>query len=172
MLKILHALKCVVFKNLDIKKFIGQFGARIYKFNQLSIIMKYQFLEHTADIKFRLYGKTLNEIFENAVLAISEYISRGQKIKPSKGKVIDVSGIDYESLFYSFLDEIIYLLDAENFLVVKAKVTIRGYNLQAELFGDKASNYKDLDHIKAATYAEMYIKKTEDGFEAQAVLDV
>jgi len=134
--------------------------------------MKYKFLKHTADIKFRSYGKTLNEIFENSVLAVSEYISRGQKIKSAKGKVIEVSGIDYESLFYNFLDELIYLLDAENFITAKAKVTIRGYNLQAELFGDKASNYQDLDHIKAATYAEMYIKKTENGFEAQAVLDV
>ncbi len=134
--------------------------------------MKYQFLEHTADIKFQVYGKTLNEVFENAILAIAEYLSRGQKIKPSKGRIMSVSGTDYESLFYNFMDEIIYLLDAENFITTKAKVTIRGYNLQAELFGDKASNYKDLDHIKAATYAEMYIKKTDNGFEAQAVLDV
>lgn len=134
--------------------------------------MKYKFLEHTADIKFQVYGKTLNEVFENAILAIAEYLSRGQKIKPSKGRIMSVSGTDYESLFYNFMDEIIYLLDAENFITTKAKVTIRGYNLQAELFGDKASNYKDLDHIKAATYAEMYIKKTDNGFEAQAVLDV
>ncbi len=134
--------------------------------------MKYKFLEHTADIKFQSYGKTLNEVFENAVLAIAEYLSRGQKIKPFKGKIINVEGRDLESLFYNFLDELIYFLDAENFITAKAKVTIRGYNLQAELFGDKASNYKDLDHIKAATYAEMYLKKTDDGFEAQAVLDV
>ena len=83
-----------------------------------------------------------------------------------------MSGNDLESLFYKFLDELIYLLDAENFITAKAKVTLRGYNLHAEIFGDSASNYKNLDHIKAATYAEMYIKKTEDGFEAQAVLDV
>ena len=134
--------------------------------------MKYKFLKHTADIKFQSYGKTLNEIFENSVLAVSEYISRGAKIKSAKGRIIDVSGTDLESLFYNFLDELIYLLDAENFLATKAKVTIRGYNLHAELFGDKASNYKDLDAIKAATYAEMYIKKTGDTWEAQAVLDV
>lgn len=134
--------------------------------------MKYKFLEHTADIKFRAYGKTLDEVFENAVLAISDYLSRGKKIKTAKGKVIEVSGNDLESLFYNFLDELIYLLDAELFIVAKAKITIRGHNLKAELFGDNSKNYKDLDAIKAATYAEMYIKKTPQGFEAQAVLDV
>ena len=134
--------------------------------------MKYKFLEHTADIKFQAYGKTLDEVFGNSVLAVLDYISRGQKIKTTKGKIIDVSGNDLESLFYNFLDELIYLIDAENFLAVKAEVTIKGYNLHAELFGDKTSNYKNLDHIKAATYSEMYIKKTLSGWEAQAVMDV
>jgi len=134
--------------------------------------MKYRFLEHTADIKFQSAGKTLDEVFENAVLAVSNYLSRGSQIKSIKGKIISASGTDMESLFYNFLDELIYLLDAENFVVAKAKVTIRGFNLHAELFGDKASNYKDLDHIKAATYAEMFIKKTKSGWKAQAVLDV
>ncbi len=134
--------------------------------------MKYKFIGHTADIKFQVYGKTLNEIFENSILAISSYLSRDSKIKTLKGKVVSVTGQDIESLFYNFLDEIIYLLDAENFITAKGKVTIRGNNLQAELFGDNASNYPELDHIKAATYAEMYIKKNNDGWEAQAVLDV
>src|SRR3989338_8502917 len=118
--------------------------------------MEYKFLEHTADIKFQSYGKTINEVFENSVLAVAEYVSRGKKIKTVKGKVVNVSCNDLESLFYNFLDELIYLIDAENFLTVKAKVTILGYNLKAELFGDSTKNYKDLDHIKAATYAEMY----------------
>ena len=134
--------------------------------------MKYRFLEHTGDIKFQVNGKTLSEIFENSALALSDYISRGKKIKPRKGKIVEVSGTDMESLFYNYLDELIYLLDAENFVIAKAKITIRGFNLHAELYGDNASDYKDLDSIKAATYAEMYIKKTKSGWEAQAVLDV
>lgn len=134
--------------------------------------MKFRFLEHTADIKFQAYGKSINEVFENSILAVFDYISRGEKIKPQKGKIIDVSGTDYESLFYNLLDEIIYLIDAESFITAKAKITILGYNLHAELYGDNTKNYKDLDQIKAATYAEMYIKKTDRGWEAQAVLDV
>lgn len=134
--------------------------------------MKYKFLEHTADLKFQSEGKTLDETFENAVLAVSDYLSRSSQIKPVKAKVIAISGTDLKSLFYNLLDELIYLLDAENFIVAKAKIKIQGFHLDAELFGDKASDYKDLDHIKAATYAEMFIKKTKSGWKAQAVLDV
>lgn len=135
---------------------------------------KFEFLEHTADIKFRVFGKTLAEIFENSALAVSEYLTRGKKIKLKKKKQFSLisSENDLNLLLYKFLDELIFFLDAENFLVSKAKVSIKNGHLKAVVFGDRASDYKDLDHIKAATYSEMYVKKTENGWEAQAVMDV
>jgi len=142
---------------------------------------KFKFLEHTADIKFQAFGNTLNEIFENSALAFSNYISGGEKIENRKGKTIEIFGEDYESLLYKFLDELIYLLDI-GFVVSKAEVQIRGFNLKAELYGDDTKNYKDLDSVKACTYAEMYIKKVksktkdknnkEEYWESQVVLDV
>ena len=134
---------------------------------------KFKFLEHTADIKFRAYGESLNEIFENCALAVSNYLSRTKKIKNKNKKIIKLKGEDNESLLYDFLDELIYLLDAKNFVVSKAKVKIKDNSLEAEIFGDSVSNYKDLDYIKAATYSEMYIKRKKDKtWEAQVVLDV
>ena len=135
---------------------------------------KFEFLEHTGDIKFRIHGKTLAEIFENSALAVSEYLTRGKKIKLKKKKQFSLisSENDLNLLLYKFLDELIFYLDAENFLVSRAKVSIKNSHLKAVVFGDRASDYKDLDHIKAATYSEMYVKKTENGWEAQAVMDV
>ena len=135
---------------------------------------KFEFLEHTADIKFRVFGKTLAEIFENSALAVSEYLTRGKKIKLKKKKQFSLisSENDLNLLLYKFLDELIFFLDAENFLVAKAKVIIKKSHLKAVVYGDKASDYEDLDHIKAATYSEMYVKKTGAGWEAQAVMDV
>jgi len=134
---------------------------------------KFEFLEHTADIKIRIYGKSIEEIFENAVLALSNYISRGQKIKSKIVKKIKVNGADMENLLLNFLDETIYLFDARNFIISKAKVRIKDKKLDVELFGDRASNYKELDQVKAATYHEMYIKKLKAGrWEAQFVIDV
>ncbi len=134
--------------------------------------MRYEFLEHTADIKFRAYGKTLNELFENAVLAVAAYVGKGEKIHPRKARRIEVHGTDIENLLYSFLDELIYLMDAEKFVTAKAEVFVRGNNLTAELYGDAATQYEGLDAIKAATYADMYVKKTSKGWELQVVLDV
>ncbi len=133
---------------------------------------KFEFLEHTADIKFKAWGKTLEEIFENSALAVSDYISRGGKIKPVKNKEIKVEGQDIKELFYNFLDELLYLLDADGFVVSKAKVKIDNKKLNAVIYGDNASHYEGLNPIKSATYAEMYIKKFKLGWEAQAVMDV
>ncbi len=140
---------------------------------------KFEFLEHTADVKFRVKGKNLNEVFENSVLAVSDFLARGRKIKPIKEKRVSLKGSDLEELFYNFLDELVYLLDAEEFVVAKAKLEAgeRTKTLKGTLFGDDAKNCKDLDHFKAATYSEMYVKpvKGKNGkklWEAQAVLDV
>ena len=136
------------------------------------VMEKFKFLEHTADIKFRAFGKNQNELFENCALAVSEIISRENKIKTNIKKKISVEGRDKESLLYNFIEELLYLLEVGDFITAKAEVKISNKILKAELFGDKASNYPDLDHIKSPTYHEMYIKKTKKDWEAQVVVDV
>ena len=136
-------------------------------------MIKFEFLEHTADIKFRVKGKSLKAVFENCVLAVSHVLSRGRKIKSVKKKEFTVSGKNNESLLCNFIDELIYLLDAKNFVVSKSNVKILNGKLKAIVYGDDSSHYGDLDSIKAATYAEMYIREVKKGkWEAQVVVDV
>lgn len=138
----------------------------------------FKFLPHTADIKIVAYGKTINEVFENSALAVSNYLSRGKKIKSSKKEFISIEApdkdgnVDHKRLLYEFVDNIIYLLDAEKFIVSSAKVKIDSGKLEVEFKGDDTKNYKDLDHIKAATFAEMEIKKIQKGYEAVFVVDI
>lgn len=133
--------------------------------------LPFTFLDHTADIKIQIQGSTLNEIFEHTVQAVAHYINSGDPITPRKGKVIEVQGTDTPSLLANFIDELLYLIDAEHFAPAKASVLLRGNNLKAEIFGDDTSKYH-LTHIKAATFADMEIKKGKSGWEAIVVLDV
>ena len=132
---------------------------------------KFEFLEHMADIKFVARGATPAEVFASSASAVSEYISSGVKVRDKLVTEIVVNGKDYESLLYSFLDELFYLLDAEGFLVKKAEVRIKNMTASVVLYGDSAKKY-EIQHVKAATYAEMYFKATMKGWEAQVVLDV
>ncbi len=134
--------------------------------------LKYEFLDHTSEVKFKAYGGTQDELFQNVILAVSDFISKGNEIKPRVVKDIVVKGEDVQSLLYNFIDEIVYLLDAENFVVKNGEVLMRGNNIKARFYGDDASNYSGLDYIKSPTYSEMFVKKTKQGWELQVVLDV
>ncbi|MDO8516651.1 MAG: archease [Nanoarchaeota archaeon] len=137
--------------------------------------MKYKFLSHTADVKFQAEGKTLEEAFSNAVLALRETIAGKIEIKGKKEKKISVKGKDFESLLYNFLEEFLVLLDADDFLVSKVKdikIDKNKFKLNAVVLGDKASDYKFSNAVKAVTYNEMFIKVDKNKNTVQVVLDV
>ena len=79
---------------------------------------KYKFLEHTADIKFQAFGDSIEEVFKNSALALKEIIVGKIKIKEKIKKefVIEKPNDDKEKALYNFLEEFLYLLDAEDFL--------------------------------------------------------
>lgn len=131
--------------------------------------MKYKYLEHTADIKFQAFGKTLEESFSNAALAVTNIISE-DKIKEKITKKIKVRGVDKKSLLYSFLEELLFLLNTEDFILSKVKEIKIGKELTATLIGDDTKDYKLHTDIKAVTYNEMFIK--EKPYIVQVVLDI
>ncbi len=134
---------------------------------------KFKFLPHTADIKFVAYGKTLNKVFENAVMATFNAMYKG-RVKSKIKKKISVSGEDLDSLLYNLLERAIILVDAEDFLVSKLKIKIDNKNmmLTGELYGDKIKNYPVGLSIKAVTYNDMFVKKISGVWKCQVVLDV
>lgn len=135
--------------------------------------MSYRFLEHTADVKFRAEGSTIEEMFISAAGALNETIRGDIKILEQKEKSFEVEGKDSESLLYNFLEEFLFLLDAEDFLVVRVKsVLIEGNKLNCVVVGDSAENYKFTNDVKAVTYNDMFVREKENGWECQVVLDV
>lgn len=134
--------------------------------------MKYKYLEHTADIKFQAFGKTLEEAFSNSTYAMINIISE-DKVKEKIIKKIKIKGIDKKSLLYNFLEEILFLLNTKNFLLSKVKdIKIKNKELNAILVGDKLNNYKLGLDVKAVTYNEMFIRKDKNKFIIQVVLDI
>jgi len=137
--------------------------------------MTYKFLSHTADVKFQAEGKTIEQAFSQAAGALKESICRDIKVKEKQKKEISVKGNDLEGLLYNFLEEFLFLLDAEDFLLAKIKdikIDKQNFKLNATIVGDKASNYKFTNHVKAITYNEMFVKKQKNKWIVQVVVDV
>ena len=139
--------------------------------------MKYEYLPHTADVKFRAYGKTMEEAFSNAALALTEVITDYNEVEPNVEKIIEIESEDEKALLYDFLEQFIVLLDSESFLLNSIK-ELKIYNgeklkLKAIIMGDtEISKYKTETHIKAVTYQEMEVNKEKGKCMLQVVLDL
>jgi len=131
--------------------------------------MSYEFLEHTADVKFRAEGGTIEEMFSSAADALNETIRGDIKILEQRAVTFDVEGKDAEELLYNFLEEFLFLLDSEDFLVSSiSEISVNDNKLKAVVMGDDAKNYKFTNDVKAVTYSEM---KVDDNV-CVVVLDV
>jgi len=137
-------------------------------------MLKFKFFSHTADIKFRSYGKTIEESFKNSVYALIKSVT-DSKVKPKKKLKVKVKGKDFESLLYNFLEEVLYFIDSKNFFVSKIKnlkIDKKSFALFADFEGDNGKNLKVFSHVKGVTYSEMFVKKIRDKWVTQVVLDV
>lgn len=132
--------------------------------------MKYKYLEHTADIKFQSFGISIEEAFSNAAYAMVNILCE-KKVSEKITKKIKVNGIDKKALLYSFLEEILFILNTESFLLSRVKEIKIGKNeLTATLIGDNSTNYKLGLDVKAVTYNDMIIQ--ENPVMVQVVLDI
>jgi len=138
---------------------------------------KYRILPHTADAKFRAYGRTLEEAFANAALAMASLMWDWRKVEPRLSLAVRLAGRDREQLLVKFLGEVIYLLDTRKFLLssvgrLKIGEDAGGWTLEAELRGDTLSERHEIHgNVKAVTYNEMKIEEY-DGFVLQVVVDM
>ena len=136
--------------------------------------MKYEYLDHTADTKFRAYGQKLEETFCNSFLAMMNVMVDVSKIKPAKKKEIKASGDDLKSLMQNFLEQFLIVMDAENIFLarleeIKISRSEKGHSLKATASGDDAGKYETTGpQVKAVTYNDMIVEEKM----AQVVLDI
>ncbi len=135
---------------------------------------KYEYLEHTADAKFKAYGKTLGEAFANAALATFAIICKPEQVKPEIEHKIELNGKKKMSLLYDFLEELLFLLDTEGFVlheVINIQIS-EDLKLEATVTGDSYKNYDVSGNVKSVTYNDMEIKEEPDQVMVQVVVDL
>lgn len=120
---------------------------------------RYKYFKHTADVKFQAYGRTKEEMFSNAALAVFNVMVDTQKVSPAVERTVNVAGDDEYRLLYNFIEELLFILDTEHFLLNKVKeMKIDGKVLHAVLLGDTAiEKYETHGDVKAVTYNDMEI---------------
>ncbi|MBD3303608.1 archease [Candidatus Woesearchaeota archaeon] len=134
---------------------------------------KFDILEHTADGKFRAYGKDIEEQFGNALLAMFSFMFKIEDVDSKIKKKVKTTGSDEKALLYNWLEEFLVLLDTDAFIPsrienIKINKTKDGFKIQGSVLGDSAEKYEHVGSVKAVTYAEMEV--TEE--YVQVVVDL
>ena len=138
---------------------------------------KFEFFEVTADVGIRSYGKTLEEAFENAALAMFEVITDTSKIEPKIERKIEVESEDECALLYDWLSEFLVMLDVDYLVFSKFEVKIEkkeeGFSLKGTAWGEEFNReiHESRAEVKAVTYHLMDVKK-ENGVIVQVILDI
>jgi SHS2 domain-containing protein len=139
------------------------------------IMGSFRLLDHPADIGFEACGATVREMFEMAVQALASLIVEPEGVRETLERPLELLAGDREQLLVRFLSEVLYLFDAEKF--VPRSASVRAMNdcsmtvvLKGETFDPQRHSTK-LD-VKAITYHQLAIEKTDQGYCARVFVDV
>jgi len=138
----------------------------------------FEFLDHTADLKFRAYGRSLEECLTNAAKALARAFVGEQQLEPRAEKKISVSAESLEVLVHHFLSELIYFFATEQYVAVEvASLSVRGggrYALKARVLGGvlDLSKQRVETEVKAVTYHDMKVAEEGGWWVIQVVCDI
>jgi SHS2 domain-containing protein len=141
--------------------------------------VKFEFLEHTADVYIASYGETISEAFENAAIAMFEVMTDTKKIEPKLEDTIVVEAEDEQGLLYNWLEALLVNFDTKNRIYSKFKILSfrkekRFFSLNAKIWGETFNPNKHLQKVgvKAVTYHRMEIIKDQNGVTLEFILDI
>ncbi len=135
--------------------------------------MTYTFLEGItrADVAFEAQGKTQEELIEQAGLALQSVQVELSTVKPVIKRKINIAAPTIDNLLYKFLEELVFLKDAEQLVFCKIKANIRtdekSLYLSCELRGEVInSDTQQLGtDIKAVTLHKYKVEKIDTSAE-------
>ena len=139
--------------------------------------IKYEYLDHPADVQLHAWGDSLEESFEQVAMAMFAYITDMEYVEMRYTHEIEVEGIDMLSLLFQFLDEFLFIFCAEPFFISKVRVNqnakfhlltqgINFYSQKVKILEFDKNSFK----IKARGYGEPFnLRKHKQGTEVKAI---
>ncbi len=135
----------------------------------------FEVIDHTADVGIIAYGTDMKQIFSNAALGLFSLITEPESIGEELQRKLEVVAEHRDSLLVEWLNELIYLFDAEHLLFNRFDIdSLTGNKLKATCYGEK---FDPLRHklklgVKAATYHMLRLDKHSNAYRAHVLFDI
>ncbi len=135
----------------------------------------FEVIDHTADVGIIAYGAEIKQVFVNAALALFSLITELEDVGEELKYDVEVASEDRESLLVEWLNELVYLFDAEHVLLKRFDIQgLSNTRLKAACYGEKfaPARHRIKTGVKAATYHMLRIEKDNKGYKAQVIFDI
>lgn len=134
----------------------------------------FEIVDHTADIGIIAYGTDIKQAFANAARALFSLITELDDVEEVLHRDTELIASDEESLLVEWLNELIYLFDAEHIIFKRFDIIkLNNTQLKARSYGEKVDSLKHKlkTGVKAATYHMLKVDKG-DGCKVQVLFDI
>jgi len=138
----------------------------------------FSFFSHTGDIGLTLTARSLDELFADAAVALTETMTDHGLVAIRQSTAVELRSAAVDLLLVDWLNDLVFRFDTEGLLVARARVavvreggewTVRG-SVEGECLDPARHPIKVL--VKAATYHALEASRAADGWRATVVLDV
>jgi len=134
----------------------------------------FEIIDHTADVGIIAYGGDIKQAFVNAARALFSLITELDNVEEVLYRDIEVTAPDEASLLVAWLNELIYLFDAESLIFNRFDIIkLNSTRLKARSYGERvdSSKHRLKTGVKAATYHMLKVD-ADDGFRVQVLFDI
>lgn len=141
--------------------------------------IKYEYLDHTADVQLHSWGDNLTEAFEQCATAMFGYMTTDyDTVEMTDEQEIEAEGDDMLGLLFHFLDEWLFIFSAEPFFIPR-KVVItefdkENFKIKAKGYGEEfdISKHPQGTEVKAITYSNMQIHDDCPTNDIYVIIDI
>lgn len=147
-------------------------------------IKDFEIIPHTADLKIRVFGKTREELFKNALIGMFQsmrpiapacrYDENERLVCPTLtvSRDVGVNSGDIESLLVDFLSDALYLSDVHNEAYLHVTIdSLDNNRIIAHVKGIEIKGFEESE-IKAVTYHDLHIVQKDGLWQTEIVFDI
>ena len=137
--------------------------------------MGYRVFDHTADLGVEVTGATLEELYAGAVFALFDLLTDLSAVRETEERTLTVEGDGPDDLLVNFLREVLYAWNGDRFLIRRCTIReVAPGQLTVLLLGEPydPARHRIRMEIKAVTYHQASVSRTETGWVARVVFDV
>jgi len=137
----------------------------------------YEVFDHTADAGLRVCGADLDELLREGARALTAVlVADPRSIPADRTERLAIEAGRLDDLFFDFLAELLVRFDTSGFVArrVELEVSAQPPALRATVEGGTfdPDRHAGGHEVKAITYHDLEVRRTDGGYEARVIIDI